>query len=323
MGEPPNSASPLLPDTMTMKGAGKGDMMRTGVKGDLFGYPDTEGKGGFQNACTDGVNRCDVALGGPGAPSNWNYVGGGKGGYEMVETLVYVGEGKGNYSKDDPPPVKQAGKVTISWQRRLYMGTLVFFLLAGGISLLASLILGPKQPKASSSTAATHSVDHRSAHHSFLGSRSSADQEPTCSVEGMDRWSFDKRQWCCTQKGIGCPPMTCRSRDNWEHAWSPGKKIWCCRHEGVGCPGGSPVSQRAAPARVPQQVVKVEPTTPPPQVVSFGSPATSAKSDDKDEDHDSSSDSFDCKKDEKWKTRWSGKQKDWCCWHYGEGCPDS
>lgn len=264
--------------------------------------------------------------------------GGGKGlgkhkdGYEVVETLVYVGEGKGTYNM--PAPAGQPGApkpIALSWQRKVYMCTLVFFLAGGTLSLITSLILGPKRaaprlPPAQPSPASAHD-GVRGAQKLAPPASATAQVLHHCNEQAMDHWSFQERQWCCAQKGIACPDMKClNGRDDWQHAWSPGKKIWCCQHHNVGCggPARAPVVHvTTAPAGRPTLVPPhtAAPPSQPHADVTFGGAARAKAGETPAAVSSHSSDPHDCKVDAV--TKWSSKKKDWCCWHAGVGCPDS
>jgi hypothetical protein len=55
-------------------------------------------------------------------------------------------------------------------------------------------------------------------------------------------WSPDKKEWCCSNKQMGCPETSSKPYDcdagysNWEAGWSHEKKEWCCANEQKGCP---------------------------------------------------------------------------------------
>jgi len=51
-------------------------------------------------------------------------------------------------------------------------------------------------------------------------------------------WSQDKKEWCCTEKGINCPlaEHNCFSKE----VWSQDKKEWCCTEKGINCPPAFP-----------------------------------------------------------------------------------
>jgi len=68
--------------------------------------------------------------------------------------------------------------------------------------------------------------------------------------EWQSGWSVDKKQWCCSIHGKGCPvngggyePTPAMSYDcnagfaNWVKGWSVPKKSWCCQHAHKGCIG--------------------------------------------------------------------------------------
>mmetsp|Transcript_83557 Transcript_83557/g.147745 ORF Transcript_83557/g.147745 Transcript_83557/m.147745 type:complete len:352 (-) Transcript_83557:165-1220(-) len=350
MGEPPNSASRLLPPEATGAGAIPG---QSKASGDLSGFPDQNAAGkGPYDACQAGVEQCEAAVAGGSGGNQWHYAGGGKGGYEMVETLVYVGEGKGTYNKQAPPPQEKPPTVKISWQRRLYMTTLVLFLSAGILSLIASLVLGPKKatshPSSTGASAAAappvpvspgSRTDPR--HDGFLGpvqSRSKVTQEVHRCDESESK-SAEEKQWCCSYKGLGCPEMACKSGlDNWRHAWSPGKKIWCCKHHAVGCidevaPAVLPTAVVApaappAPAATPAHAaLHSKPTPQPPakqpaDVVAFGGGAAQAPHA-KGKESSKPKLAYDCiSGKDNWRKGWSEKKQDYCCWHTGTGCPD-
>eukprot|EP00435_Cladocopium_sp_Y103_P012911 s175_g3.t1 len=302
--------------------------------------PDADG-----NPCMRGIDRCDEALGG-GAAANWQQVGAGRGSYEVVETLVYVGEGKGNYNKEEVEPVKLAPPVKITWQRKLYMSILCSLLLAGAISLTVSLILGPK-------TQALRPPMKQAGHLPTRDRRSSATFEELKVArchQDSSKWSSEDRQFCCSQLGLGCPDLKCKSgRDDWQHAWSAGKKIWCCKHHHVGCgpddakssavsaSAGHRSSEEERPRVVPVPVPVPAPPAPAPPApapevhhgfwrpmaavpaaghavpakapvpAAPGAPAAPVV-------HEP----FKCNGEAK---GWPDKQQEWCCWHYGTGCP--
>jgi len=61
-------------------------------------------------------------------------------------------------------------------------------------------------------------------------------------------WSVEKKEWCCSFHGKGCPqqgggcatssePYDCEAGfANWQQGWSVQKKAWCCSNKGKGCP---------------------------------------------------------------------------------------
>jgi len=56
-----------------------------------------------------------------------------------------------------------------------------------------------------------------------------------------EKWSGDKKAYCCKHYGRGCPrvtslPFDCMSGcKHWLKGWSEAKKTWCCQHENCGC----------------------------------------------------------------------------------------
>lgn len=305
----PNSATALLAKDQESahhaSSASKAAPPTVGLqKGDLFGFPDDHKKEtGMAAACMAATDQCNL---GNGGGQNWSYVGTGQGGYEVVETLVFVGEGKGTYTKDGTLEGAKK-KENFTWQRRFYMGTLLFLLAAGIISLLASLILGPKRvsrPVEQQSPPLTHTVQRPLANSpvataeviqvttskptqaalSGISALKPSETIYSCHQEAFLTWSPSEREFCCLMEGLGCPQLDCNSG---QEAWSPGKKIWCCKHHGKGCVQG----------------IIPTPLTPVPQKAIAKLP---------------SSDLYDCNGS---KQGWSPKQEDWCCWHYGTGCP--
>lgn len=295
--------------------------------------PDADG-----NPCMRGIDRCDEALGG-GAAANWQQVGAGRGSYEVVETLVYVGEGKGNYSKEEVQPVKLAPPVKITWQRKLYMSILCSLLFAGAISLTVSLILGPKKqafrpPKQAGGLPRS---DRRS-------SATPEESKVAMCHQDSSKWSSEDRQFCCSQLGLGCPDLKCQSgRDDWQHAWSPGKKIWCCKHHHVGCgpddadsavadPNAGHHSGEERPRVVPVPVPVPAPPAPAPEVhhgfwrpMAAPAPGHAVKVKAPEAPVPAAPgapavvhEPFKCSGEAK---GWPDKQQEWCCWHYGTGCP--
>jgi len=307
--------------------------------------PDADG-----NPCLRGMDACDEALGGPGAAANWQQVGAGRGSYEVVETLVYVGEGKGNFNKEEVEPVKQAPVLKITWQRKLYMGILCSLLFAGAISLTVSLILGPKPQ-------ALRPPPYKEVFTPPSGRPPSEEVKKTsvCHKE-VQSWSMKERQFCCSQFGVGCPDLKCLSgRDDWQHAWSPGKKIWCCQHHHVGCdprdapkevqvvevpvPVPAPPKPPASPTPAPSAKVtehhgfwrpmepkatakasatKAHAETVPLVAAGPGRPAGAPALANALRNNDATPEPFQCTGESK---GWTEKRQEWCCWHYGTGCP--
>ncbi|CAJ1363352.1 unnamed protein product [Effrenium voratum] len=301
--------------------------------------------GDSTNPCMAGIDRCDEALGGGAQANPWQQVGHGRGSYEVVETLVYVGEGRGNYNKEELEPVKRGPTVKISWQRKLYMGILCSLLVSGTMALIVSLILGPKMHSPAQSERQDTSRHNgklgsgrvAAPHH---GSHGFEDVEARCNMEAEQHWSFEVRQFCCSNLGLGCPELKCDSgRDDWLHSWSPGKKIWCCEHRRVGCEAPKAKALRTeaqteAPTQLPPGVAIVAPgmlALPPVGEAAHGSfwrpmqergeaftkpqpkQQVTAKAE--------GAATFECNHDEHWRQEWSDKQQEWCCWHYGLGCP--
>mmetsp|Transcript_2644 Transcript_2644/g.7628 ORF Transcript_2644/g.7628 Transcript_2644/m.7628 type:complete len:643 (-) Transcript_2644:70-1998(-) len=68
-------------------------------------------------------------------------------------------------------------------------------------------------------------------------------------------WSFEKKDWCCTNMNVGCHnivPDTASSDDEfncnngldtWAWGWSDAKKDWCCRQEQKGCADSSAITK--------------------------------------------------------------------------------
>jgi hypothetical protein len=52
-----------------------------------------------------------------------------------------------------------------------------------------------------------------------------------CNQDGVDRWSLEKRVWCCQHYRAAAAGFP-----NSKAGWSWQKKDWCCRNRGKGCP---------------------------------------------------------------------------------------
>lgn len=50
-------------------------------------------------------------------------------------------------------------------------------------------------------------------------------------------WSDEKKEWCCTHGGTGCPDeFNCALEyETWQSSWAQDKKEYCCQHAGRGC----------------------------------------------------------------------------------------
>ncbi|CAK0862029.1 unnamed protein product, partial [Prorocentrum cordatum] len=116
-------------------------------------------------------------------------------------------------------------------------------------------------------------------------------------------WSLEKKTWCCSYSGVGCPAIPNKSTlavtttstatfaadlfdcdegySEWQAAWPREKKTWCCSHFGVGCPSSSNKETVATTAT---------------------STTTSA------------TDLFDCDEgSSNWEVAWPREKKTWCC----------
>jgi len=233
--------------------------------------------------------------------TNWSFVGEGRGGYEKVETLVWVGEGNGTYDREEQlrPQAKGGG------YRRLYMSIMVMLVLAGAVCLLASIATGPKRPPQSSTreeqdmdvsqaapTARPHASATEKPQPKVVKPKpqvSKGSMQLDCSLS-QKPLSNAHKMWCCANKGAMCPQLDCEAGyDDWAEGWSTGKKIWCCKHFHRGCE-----------AEKDRTLV---------QAMGPGSDRHR----------------FDCQ-DSVAGLRpqaWSQVQRDWCCWHYGSGCPSA
>lgn len=159
-------------------------------------------------------------------------------------------------------------------------------------------------------------------------------------------WSWEKKDWCCEQHGVGCPIMattspdpgttqqtTSQTYDCWAGyadsavGWSVQKKRWCCLHGGRGCPPAAttvvwsttqaPPPAQPPPAQLPPttqpEQPQQQPTQPSQQPPAEGPVPTDTPS--------GGGGAFDCGDAEDWERRWQDEQKNWCCAFQGVGCP--
>jgi len=55
-----------------------------------------------------------------------------------------------------------------------------------------------------------------------------------------EKWSMQKKKWCCSREGVECPATTtielrdCQATPR--RTWSQDKREWCCKHKQLGCP---------------------------------------------------------------------------------------
>lgn len=97
------------------------------------------------------------------------------------------------------------------------------------------------------------------------------------------RWSDDKKSWCCKHEHVGCTKeassrtYNCNAGfSNWKQEWAADKAAWCCTNEGRGCASST--------------------TTP------------------RHNCHDGYDD---------WQNKWNVNKALWCCMHMAKGCPEN
>lgn len=203
--------------------------------------PPAQMEGG--QACGGGTNACfddGPAGGAPPGQQPWAYVGQGRGGYEKVETLVWVGAGNGSFDKDQLPPPRPVNR--IGTRSQIYVGIMVTLVLTGVCCLVASMLSGPaaserdlseegqREPDSPTPLAATGpALDAAGA------------QAESFQCDGpSDLWPQAQKDWCCANRGVGCPELDCEAGySTWEKGWSDGKKVWCCQHRQRGCQSGA------------------------------------------------------------------------------------
>lgn len=195
-------------------------------------------------SCAGRRNR-EMDVGAAPAP-DYSYVGNGRGKYIEVQQLVYVGEGKGSFNVDGTKNSGGSGSISRAEQTRTcILVTMVALLSLGAVSLVVSLISGPKN-QADSIMAASRQTD------TPLIPVTGVSSNPRFScLSQRAHWTAKQKQWCCEERGIGCPHFDCKAGAfNWQREWSVGKQEWCCTHFSAGChdPGEASVVGLAAPA---------------------------------------------------------------------------
>lgn len=120
-----------------------------------------------------------------------------------------------------------------------------------------------------------------------------------CAIGQEAQWIQDKKEWCCQNHYLGCPPNPAAAAatvvqaafvaapppadpyncaegfPNWKMGWSDSKKKWCCDVHHRGCPGDDTTTPKT----------------------------------------------FDCDAGfANWMNGWSIAKKQWCCDNFGKGC---
>mmetsp|Transcript_147206 Transcript_147206/g.472802 ORF Transcript_147206/g.472802 Transcript_147206/m.472802 type:complete len:1055 (-) Transcript_147206:119-3283(-) len=231
---------------------------------------------------------------GKGTKTNWTWVGNGNGTYVQSEQYAYVGKGAGDYDPQLVAPTVNNPNC-VCCRSSLYWCAAVLVVL--GLAGYGAMAMSPERvwlrwerPRLSWMAPST-TVRAPSRYFCVLPSDVSgglaAGDDPRLGVEDQgalaERWSEEKKAWCCEHAGVAClqqttsSPFDCSAGySNWVHGWSLFKQSWCCQHFGKGCAEASP-----ALAALP----------------------------------------YDCSAElTNWQESWSHEKQSWCCQHSGQGC---
>lgn len=172
--------------------------------------------------------------------ANWVFVGEGNGKYVQADRYTYVGQGAGEYD-----PLRKSTESETRGSPCLSCLTVTFMLVAGASAvsynpdtLCAILHLDRSafHPERWFSGKSTKERKH------YCGVAGDAAIAPAHSqIENVEMWPQEKREWCCTYAGIGCPAVRqmpsfdCTAGAGLESTWSARQRAWCCAHSGVGC----------------------------------------------------------------------------------------
>jgi len=176
--------------------------------------------------------------------------------------------------------------------------------------------------------------------------------DPTsqASVAAVASWPAEKKRWCCSRLGRGCPassttpvtraatsrssspstPAPCTTGppgplgvwmphdcdagySDWEHSWPAEKKRWCCGHYGRGCP------ELAAALPSGCHDVYANPNGPWPPGIKLRCCQANPRG--CEAGGMAASQPYDCHAGiTHWQKGWSDAKKSWCCHHEGRGC---
>jgi hypothetical protein len=177
-----------------------------------------------------------------------------------------------------------------------------------------------------------------------------------CSKGSEERWSDDKKDWCCLHKQRACSTPTTRTTttsslrldcsagvQHWKEEWSKFKQEWCCQNQGFPCEDKVPTGKNASLA---EQVATPgndsHVSAPKPDAESepreyhgksgFPVNTTSETSSAAKESHGGEDDSYNCSIGVEetydckhgimdWKHLWTVRKRQWCCTHALDWCP--
>lgn len=271
----------------------------------------------------------------------WDYVGEGKGDYDMINRFEFVGDGKGNFhfSQGHNWRFKPVCKAAAATTAVLAVSLTAAMFGAHGLDL----------PSTTSSPLRHPGGDVRG--------DDPVSKAIRCEMPG--RMTLLQEKICCEQLEVRCPTpgrtpgappsvpikVECSAGfAHWQRGWSAMKKAYCCRREGKGCPPvpaglAQPVpkppaapAQQASPALSPALDPAAPqpagmPAPPPaatpgpkpappvglPSAAAPGAPPTPATA---------TPMLYDCNAGfDQWQARWSQGKREWCCQHARRGCP--